>query len=909
MSYISQKVIGSTNSGELSEDIPYFVDHIIISEGNAERPHSHGFFCIELISSGKCTQCVNGVECSSDPGTVTLFSPQDNHAYFTDSDVELERLIFLEKIVAKKIWDYISYEELPYITKLGQNDFERMKQEFSNLANLRGEPFDSFMAENIINRIVMYIMNSAKSFSHSASVSAANKAARAIQYIKMHLREDIKLDDIAEYMHMTPNYFCRFFKKQLGVNMKKYVLDQRLTYAANQLRATDDLITEISTDSGFNSTSHFFNSFKKKYGVSPVNFRTEFHLHRYKNINKEVKNMKYTLKGARCTLTADLEDCIYTVSIGGNEWKMTDRPFICFADDARIPFPLPVEQGIIESGTGEVVYGKYEFDHNGAITVTTMAKLEDTTDDVCFSFYVEGDFKCQIKYVSFPSPFEFGKACGDTAEMTERNIPACYTVLPRMQGTLIPAGEQISFACIYGECVGIIFERDAYMPIFAQVRRNSGYLAIYDTPYDALYELRYKNGFEGVAPLFITSLGHMRYPRTMRYRFMENCDYNDFAASYRSYVSERGQLVTLKEKIARNPRVAELLGCPIINGFIAWHAAPESSYYVEGDPAANDHYTSFDTLADMIKELHKKGLKKAYTHFDGWGKQGYDNLHPDPMPPHEAAGGAEGMKRLADTVNGCGYIFGIHDQYRDYYYDSPNFSHEKCVTYADGSHPYETVWPGGKHSWLCSALAPDHVRKNYNMFKEYGIDVRAAYLDVFSVVFLDECFHPAHPATRKECAENRRRALDILTDRGIIPSSEEILDCVLPSQVLCHHAPFFTSSLGDSNANSVGIPIPLLNLVYHDCVVIPWTTRKGVHGGWGIPKDKSGYSYALLCGDPVCLSIAADEEEIAEAMEACKSAEKLALQPMVRHEFLSADTQKQRSIFADGTVIEVDFNE
>ncbi len=619
--------------------------------------------------------------------------------------------------------------------------------------------------------------------------------------------------------------------------------------------------------------------------------------------------MTYTLHGRACTLTADLDICQYTVTVGRHQWQMTDRPYVRFSDGVDMPFPVPAEQGILESGTGTVVYARYLLDHDGPLTLTTTVKAEETTDDILFSFYIEGDNRCQIAHVAFPAPFDFGMGCGDTADLTERNIPACYTVLPRMQGTLVPAGKRITLACEYGERVGIVFERDAYMPIFGQVRRDSGYLAIIDTPYDALYALCYENDREGVAPLFRPSLGFMNYPRTMRYRFMEHCDYNDFAASYRNYVKERGGLVTLREKIARNPRVADLLGCPIINGFVAWHAAPESIYYKADDPAANDYFTPFATLAEQIKALHEKGLRKAYTHFDGWGKRGYDNLHPDPMPPHEGAGGVEGMRLLADTVNGCGYIFGIHDQYRDYYYDAPYFSSEKCVTNADGSHPFCAVWPGGNHSWLCSALAPEHVRRNYDKFEEMGIRIQAAYLDVFSVVSLDECFHPAHPVTRKECAENRRRALDILTDRGIIPSSEETLDCILPSQVLCHHAPFFTSNLGSSEADSVGIPIPLFNLVYHDCVVIPWTTRKGVKGGWGIPKDKCGYTYALLCGDPVCLSITADEQEIREAMEVCDAAKRLALQPMVRHEFRSPDGQKQRSIFGDGTVVDVDFNE
>ncbi len=600
--------------------------------------------------------------------------------------------------------------------------------------------------------------------------------------------------------------------------------------------------------------------------------------------------MKYLIQGSRLKLAFDSETLAYSVEAPGASWQMTRRPYVMFSDGEKADFPAPETVETVSTGTGRAILASFTVKN---LKINTSAALHETTEDLVFSFYTQGDARCEINYVSFPAPFEFS-GCG---ELGENNLPRDYTVLSRMQGTLIPAGYDFSLN------EATVYERDAYMPIFGQFKGKNGYLAVFDTPFDARYHFK----DDMVSPLFVTSLGFMAYPRKMLYRFLENADYNDLAAEYRKYVSARGRLVTLKEKIARNPSAARLLGCPVIHEGIAAHITPGTHYYNNEDPSKNDWHTTFETRARQITELRARGLKKAYTHFDGWGNHGYDNLHPNPLPPHEAAGGWEGMKMLADAVNNAGYIFGIHDQYRDYYYDSPDFSIEKAVTHADGSHPYCDVWFGGKHSWLCSALAPAHVRKNYDTFAKMGIDIRAAYLDVFSVVFMDECFHPAHPVTRKECAEHRRECLDILSDRGIIPSSEEILDCILPSQVLCHHAPFFTSDLDSSSAKAVGIPIPLLSLVYHDCAVIPWIGRKGQKGGWGIPGDKCAYDYARLTASPVYISINADETEIAEAEAVCAEAERLAFTPMLRHEFVTPDGKVQKTAWADGTEIVVEF--
>ncbi len=596
----------------------------------------------------------------------------------------------------------------------------------------------------------------------------------------------------------------------------------------------------------------------------------------------------FTIQGKRITIAVDPARATFTFTLAsGAVWTMAGRPYVELTDGS-VYYLDEAEMQCTERKTGTWHGYGADYTLSCGLILHTLVYIEETRDDIYFVNRMEGDTRGQVQFVSFPSAVDFNG--------TEPGHG--YTVLPRMQGTLIPAGSPIRI------WDGTIYERDAYMPMFGQVRDGSGYLAVYDTPYDAKYKLRDEN----VEPLFRTSLGFMAYPRKMLYRFFENCDYNDFAHSYREYLAERGQMYTLAEKCAKNPAVERLIGAPIIHEGIAVHISPESDYYNKEDPARNDYHTSFATRAEQLRALRARGLEEAYIHLDGWGNHGYDNLHPDPFPPHEAAGGAEGMKLLSDTARELGYIFGIHDQYRDYYYDAPSFDMNNAMENIDGSHPYCSVWYGGPHSWLCATLAPEYVRRNYDEFERLGITIEGSYLDVFSVVCLDECFNPEHPMTRKQCADSRNECLNILTSRGIIPSSEETLGCMMQSQVLCHHAPFFTTNLGSSTAEAVGIPIPLYNLVYHDCVVIPWIGGKATRGGWGIPGNDCPWIHAVLNGNPVYCPILADEEHVADVKEACAIAKKLAKQQMVKHEFLDDTHRKQRTTWADGTVVEVDFD-
>ncbi len=598
----------------------------------------------------------------------------------------------------------------------------------------------------------------------------------------------------------------------------------------------------------------------------------------------------YPIEHEKLTLLCDPESgrCAVRLS-GGAEWRMTDRPFLRFADGRTVFFSPPEQVKPFRNGTASGIRAVYR-GFGGAeaeIVVSTCTCVERTSGDVIFEVRAEGDAAGEIEAVSFPPPFRSDAAPGHG-----------YTVLPRMQGMLVPAGETVSLTD------GRIFERDGYMPLYGQVRDGSGYAAVFDTPFDACYALEE----DRVAPLWQPSLGRMRYARRMLFRFLENADYNAIAKAYRAYVRERGGLVTLREKAARNPAVERLLGCAVVHTDVAVHVSPQSEYYRPGEPEKNDWVTTFDQRGEQLRALKARGLEKCYTHFDGWGRHGYDNLHPSPFPPNEAAGGAAGMRRLSETVRSLGYLFGIHDQYRDYYYDAPDFSFSEAVENADGTHPFCSIWYGGPHTYLCSARAADYVRRNYDEFRRLGIGLDGAYLDVFSVVRLDECFSPDHPATREQCAANRRRCLDLLTSRGILPSSEEVLDCILPSQVLCHHAPYTTTELGAPGSEAVGVPIPLLNLVYHDCVVIPWSGLPGERGGWGIPAGDSGYAHAALNGGPVYCPIQADAETVRAVRRVCELAGRTACSEMVRHEFVDSGRRRQRTVFADGTAVEADLD-
>ncbi len=95
-------------------------------------------------------------------------------------------------------------------------------------------------------------------------------------YLVENFRGDISLDGAAAIAGMTPNAFCRYFKKITRKTFMETVIDYRLNHATQQLIQTDKPISAICFDSGFGDVSHFYKMFRARTQLSPLNYRRKF---------------------------------------------------------------------------------------------------------------------------------------------------------------------------------------------------------------------------------------------------------------------------------------------------------------------------------------------------------------------------------------------------------------------------------------------------------------------------------------------------------------------------------------------------------------------------------------------------------------------------------------------------------
>ncbi len=101
-----------------------------------------------------------------------------------------------------------------------------------------------------------------------------------IAYVKANYKEDISLNDAAKLINVSPEHFCRLFKKHTGQTFLEYVNAIRLIHFHQELLSTDYNINELMERSGITNYKVFIRSFKETYGTTPGKLRARSSIQR-----------------------------------------------------------------------------------------------------------------------------------------------------------------------------------------------------------------------------------------------------------------------------------------------------------------------------------------------------------------------------------------------------------------------------------------------------------------------------------------------------------------------------------------------------------------------------------------------------------------------------------------------------
>ncbi|MDO5422399.1 MAG: AraC family transcriptional regulator [Eubacteriales bacterium] len=102
--------------------------------------------------------------------------------------------------------------------------------------------------------------------------------SRCKNYIFAHLHEKLTVQDIADALHLNPNYLSDLFKQHEGQSILQYILCEKIKLVQNMLTYSEYTYSEIASYLGFASQSHMGTHFKKITGMTLREYRNQYHI-------------------------------------------------------------------------------------------------------------------------------------------------------------------------------------------------------------------------------------------------------------------------------------------------------------------------------------------------------------------------------------------------------------------------------------------------------------------------------------------------------------------------------------------------------------------------------------------------------------------------------------------------------
>lgn len=98
---------------------------------------------------------------------------------------------------------------------------------------------------------------------------------KALNFIERNLYKGATLEETAEHAHVSACYLSRLFKKSLNINFITYLTQRRMELAKDMLQNSDTPVNAIALDLSYNDVNYFCKSFKKEVGMSPSEYRRQ----------------------------------------------------------------------------------------------------------------------------------------------------------------------------------------------------------------------------------------------------------------------------------------------------------------------------------------------------------------------------------------------------------------------------------------------------------------------------------------------------------------------------------------------------------------------------------------------------------------------------------------------------------
>lgn len=245
--------------------------------------HSHIYCEIFYLKTGNCLYTLYDTTYHLKAGDMFIVAPGDSHSTRYEGMVPCERIVvYCElEVIPQSFWDQYPdmYGAVNHSGKVIFSNRGRLQMEdiLSRMVEESSFP-DEYSRQFLVYQSLELLLGIKRSgvFVYEKPMGtrgASSDIEDAFDYIAINYAASLTLEDVAKKINLSPTYLSRKFKKVAGVTFKEYITYVRIKQSCQALLTTDDSITKIAFDCGFNSSNYFKDVFRRINGVSPRAFR------------------------------------------------------------------------------------------------------------------------------------------------------------------------------------------------------------------------------------------------------------------------------------------------------------------------------------------------------------------------------------------------------------------------------------------------------------------------------------------------------------------------------------------------------------------------------------------------------------------------------------------------------------
>jgi len=171
-----------------------------------------------------------------------------------------------------RLFRFFVLTELGHLVQKKKNGADHpLLEKINNLDQFAAVAADTIEYTEILEKLLSFLMAAHLNPSMLKYQSVIHKA---LGFIKENFTDpDISLNVVADVVNLSPSHFSTIFSQSLGQTFIDYLTECRLRHAKELLAQTDEKLSTIAMDIGYNDPNYFSYLFKKREGLTPKEFR------------------------------------------------------------------------------------------------------------------------------------------------------------------------------------------------------------------------------------------------------------------------------------------------------------------------------------------------------------------------------------------------------------------------------------------------------------------------------------------------------------------------------------------------------------------------------------------------------------------------------------------------------------